>query len=59
MTNVSKTLKRLRRLSRPRRIVHLQALVKSKRPRSDRGVELLAVLKAEMTAQLRKEAKAA
>ncbi len=59
MTDIFTTLKRLQRLSRPHRIRQLQALVKTKRPRSDRRVKLEKVLKAEMTAQLKREARAA
>jgi len=59
MTDIFTTLKRLQRLPRPHRIAHLQALVKAEPPRSIRRGELEAALKAEMTAQLRKEGRAA
>lgn len=51
--------RRIRRLSRPQRIHHLRAIAKLEKPRSVRRLELEALLKAEIVAQLRKENRAA
>jgi len=59
VTDVFTTLKRLQRLSRPHRIAHLQSLVKAEPPRSILRAQLETALKAEMTAQLRREGRAA
>ena len=59
MPDISTTLRRLRRLPRVERIENLQKLARAEKPRSVRRNELEAALKFEMTAQLRKEARAA
>ena len=59
MTDIFTTLKRLQRLSQPHRIRHLRTLVKDEPPRSIRRAELESALKREVTAQLRREARAA
>lgn len=51
--------RRIRRLARPHRIAHLRALILFEQPRSIRRAELEAVLKLEVTAQIRKETRAA
>jgi len=59
MTDIATTLRRLRRLSRVERIEKLQKLARAEKPRSVRRGELEAALKFEMTAQLKREARAA
>jgi hypothetical protein len=55
MHDIFTTLRKIRRLPRPHRIAFLQSLTALEPPRSIRRAELEAALKAEMTAQLRKE----
>jgi hypothetical protein len=59
MTDIFTTLKRLHRLPRPHRIAFLRSLVQLAPPRSIRRVELESALKREVTAQLKREARAA
>ncbi len=53
------TMKRMQRLSRPHRIAFLRSLLQLTPTRSVRHAELYAVLKRELTAQLRSENRAA
>lgn len=59
MSDIFTTLKRLRRLPIEHRIAHLRALICAEKPRSIRRKDLEAALRHEITAQLRKECRAA
>lgn len=58
MTPISILIKRMARLPRHHRIAHLKALILELPARSIRRQELQHLLREEMTAQLKKEARA-
>lgn len=59
MTSIFETLRRLNRMPRHHRIAHLKALLANEKPRSVRATELAAALKREVTAQIKRENRAA
>jgi hypothetical protein len=59
MTPISITIKRMARLPRHHRIAHLKAIIPNYPERSGNRKNLEALLKDEMTAQLKKECRAA
>jgi hypothetical protein len=56
---IFETLRRLNRMPRHHRIAHLKALLANEKPRSVRASELSAALKREVTAQIKRENRAA
>jgi hypothetical protein len=57
--NIATKIRQMARLPRHHRIAHLRALIAEQPLRSIRRNELIALLKEEITAQLRKETRAA
>jgi hypothetical protein len=56
---IFETIRRLNRMPRHHRIAHLKALLANEKPRSVRASELSAALKREVTAQIKRENRAA